>query len=695
MSYYAQPQRPRAWRVRDENLPPVDVGPMKTIHQRNKSTPVLSTLLQPAGGKGAGLRRAAFADVSNVAGARGAPYPAKDDSSLVKKVNLERPALIAPIDASKENPSKLDALKSAALLRPAQRPLSTAAAKIALANSTAPAISNVIQPPTTTSIKPIPTEKVKEDARPVKTLAKKQTTIFKDTAASALNEQASKLEPQQPLRSIDLAPLPTFQALPPIADSVSLPKAIDELLPLPLPDANEQLAAQSTNLDMPAAVSTANLSIDDILQVPRLNSDLLPSEFPGKSRSASELELPASLQALLELAHPTAEVEKASEVHLQEDFLPQTRAEPEECWDDDEEEYFDADGYTTARSIRSRGGDTTGGVTIVMEPRVTARVERELAVAKHFVEATRTPDDIEDEAWDTSMVAEYGDEIFDYMRDLERRMKPNPHYMDNQTEIQWSMRAVLMDWLVQVHHRFTLLPETLFLSVNYVDRFLSCKVVSLNKLQLVGATAIFVAAKYEEINCPSVQEIIYMVDSHYTMDEILKAERFMLTMLNFELGWPGPMSFLRRVSKADDYDLETRTLAKYFLEVTLMDERFVGCAPSFTAAGAHCLARLMLRKGDWVSLKFELTCVCMLTNAQSLLHVHYSQYLYSQLRPLVQTILECCEDPRKHHAAVFDKYSDKRYKRASIYVETEIQKGFQLPPASRESNGHSQTFRKK
>lgn len=179
-------------------------------------------------------------------------------------------------------------------------------------------------------------------------------------------------------------------------------------------------------------------------------------------------------------------------------------------------------------------------------------------------------------------------------------MKPNPHYMDNQTEIQWSMRAVLMDWLVQVHHRFTLLPETLFLAVNYVDRFLSCKVVSLGKLQLVGATAIFVAAKYEEINCPSVQEIIYMVDGGYTMDEILKAERFMLTMLQFELGWPGPMSFLRRISKADDYDLETRTLAKYFLEVTIMDERFVASAPSFAAAGAHCLARLMLKKGDWV-----------------------------------------------------------------------------------------------
>lgn len=247
-------------------------------------------------------------------------------------------------------------------------------------------------------------------------------------------------------------------------------------------------------------------------------------------------------------------------------------------------------------------------------------------------------------------------------------MTPNPYYMDHQSDIQWSMRSVLMDWLIQVHHRFQLLPETLFLCVNYIDRFLSCKVVSINKLQLVGATALLVAAKYEEIQCPTVHEISYMVEGSYQVDEILKAERFMLTMLQFELGWPGPMSFLRRVSKADDYDLETRTLAKYFLEVTIMDERFVATTPSFTAAGAHCLARLMLRKGSW-----------------SPAHVYYSEYTYSQLRPLLVILLSCCDDPVKHHRAVWEKYRDKRYKRASDFVQNELDLGFMLPSSTESS----------
>ncbi|KAK4631471.1 G2/mitotic-specific cyclin-4 [Fulvia fulva] len=336
-----------------------------------------------------------------------------------------------------------------------------------------------------------------------------------------------------------------------------------------------------------------------------------------------------------------------------------------------EEDFDDQDqDYMTAQSFDMR--DATE--TTIFNPAQTKKNKQEIAEAREWVEANRTPDDIEDEQWDTSMVAEYGEEIFDYMREMESRMAPNPYYMDQQTEIQWSMRGVLMDWVVQVHQRFNLLPETLFLTVNYIDRFLSCKIVSLGKLQLVGATAIFVAAKYEEVNCPTINEIIYMVDNGYTAEELLKAERFMLSMLQFELGWPGPMSFLRRISKADDYDLETRTLAKYFLEVTIMDERFVGCKPSFLAAGAHCMARLMLRKGDWTKA-----------------HVFYSDYTFRQLHRLLGAIYECCSNPQKHHAAVFEKYSDKRYKRASTFVGGEVMRGFQLPFSYRSSMGVQNT----
>lgn len=182
---------------------------------------------------------------------------------------------------------------------------------------------------------------------------------------------------------------------------------------------------------------------------------------------------------------------------------------------------------------------------------------------------------------------------------------PNPDYMDGQNEISWSMRQTLVDWLLQVHLRYHMLPETLWIAVNIVDRFLTKRVVSLVKLQLVGVTAMFIAAKYEEILAPSVEEFVYMTEKGYTKEEILKGERIMLQTLDFQIShYCSPYSWMRKISKADDYDIQTRTLSKFLTEVTLLDHRFLRVKPSLIAAvGMYC-ARKMLG-GDWVCVNFE------------------------------------------------------------------------------------------
>lgn len=178
---------------------------------------------------------------------------------------------------------------------------------------------------------------------------------------------------------------------------------------------------------------------------------------------------------------------------------------------------------------------------------------------------------------------------------------PNPRYMDHQSEIEWSMRTTLIDWLLQVHARYHMLPETLWIAINIVDRFLSNRVVSLLKFQLVGVTAMFVAAKYEEIMAPSVDEFVYMTEGGYSREEILKGERIILQSLEFNIStYCSPYSWVRRISKADDYDIQTRTLSKFLMEVTLLDHRFLRAKPSMIAAIGMYLARRMLG-GDWVS----------------------------------------------------------------------------------------------
>ena len=207
--------------------------------------------------------------------------------------------------------------------------------------------------------------------------------------------------------------------------------------------------------------------------------------------------------------------------------------------------------------------------------------------------------DKEDEA-DPLMVSEYVVEIFQYLQRLERTTMPNPNYIDNQKDLAWKMRGILMDWLIQVHSRFRLLPETLFLAVNIIDRFLSARTVSLVRLQLVGITAMFIAAKYEEIMAPSVNNFIYCSDSTYQEKDILDAEKYILRSLDWNLSYPNPINFLRRSSKADGYDLQVRTIAKYLVEIACVDWKLLPHPPSCIAAAGMWLARLVLEKEEWV-----------------------------------------------------------------------------------------------
>lgn len=213
---------------------------------------------------------------------------------------------------------------------------------------------------------------------------------------------------------------------------------------------------------------------------------------------------------------------------------------------------------------------------------------------------------------DPLMVAEYVVEIFDYLRELEKATMPNPDYMDHQSGLEWHLRGVLVDWLIEVHTRFHLLPETMFLAVNIIDRFLSARVVELDRLQLVGITAMFIASKYEEVLSPHVQNFKHVADDGFTEEEILKAERFVLAALDYDLSYPNPMNFLRRISKADNYDIQTRTLAKYFLEISLLDHEFMKYPPSFIAAASMYLARLILERGEWVCLNDSISDAYML-----------------------------------------------------------------------------------
>ncbi|KAL9936325.1 hypothetical protein V8E36_004393 [Tilletia maclaganii] len=264
----------------------------------------------------------------------------------------------------------------------------------------------------------------------------------------------------------------------------------------------------------------------------------------------------------------------------------------------------------------------------------------------------------EEDANDPLMVAEYHDEIFEYLKELELKTLPTPDYMDMQRDINWNLRGILADWMIDIHSKFRLLPETLYLSFNLLDRFLSKRTIYMSKLQLVGITAMFIASKFEECLCPAISNFIYVTDSGYTEEEILRAERYMLRVLEYDLSYPNPIHFLRRISKADGYDTQTRTVAKFFMEISGVDHRLLHAQPSLIAAAAFWAARLVLERGAW-----------------TVTFVHYSSYSVPELLGVAEVMLDFVCRPIEHNQ-FHKKYASKRFMRASSYVRDYMSRNF-------------------
>jgi len=218
--------------------------------------------------------------------------------------------------------------------------------------------------------------------------------------------------------------------------------------------------------------------------------------------------------------------------------------------------------------------------------------------------------------------------------------------MPNQAEISEKMRYILVDWLVEVHLKFKLLPETMSLAVNLVDRFLSKNSVGRDNLQLVGITCMFIAAKYEEIYPPECNDFVYISASAYTREQILAMEGTILNAVEFNLSVPTSLHFLRRFSKAASSDYPTHTLCKYLLELALVDMRMNKYYPSAQAAAAVYLARIVNNQDpDW--------------NATL---IHYTQYDEATIYAIAQELLAVHQDSQKsNHQAVVRKYASRKF----------------------------------
>ncbi|XP_017488877.1 PREDICTED: G2/mitotic-specific cyclin-B2-like, partial [Rhagoletis zephyria] len=199
-----------------------------------------------------------------------------------------------------------------------------------------------------------------------------------------------------------------------------------------------------------------------------------------------------------------------------------------------------------------------------------------------------------DKDYNCYLLSDYAADIYKYLRELEEKQSLKPNFLAIKNTVQPNMRSILINWILQVHQSFNLAPETLYICVSIIDRFLARELVQKTRLQLVGVTALFIASKYEEIYYPEIGQFVDMCDKLYTKRDIIKMELEILGKLKFELGRPLPLHFLRRISKAAKADGRTHMLAKYLCELTLVEYECAHWNPSLLAATALYLSlRLM------------------------------------------------------------------------------------------------------
>jgi len=195
---------------------------------------------------------------------------------------------------------------------------------------------------------------------------------------------------------------------------------------------------------------------------------------------------------------------------------------------------------------------------------------------------------------------EYESEIIAGLFAEETLYMPRPDYMASQAGINGKMRAILLDWLVEVHMKYKLRRETLYLAVNLIDRYLAVQPVPRKNLQLVGVVCMFVAAKVEQINPPQVADFVYITDKTYTKEEVFSMECTMLSSLGFSIAVPTQAHFLEPLLKANQCVVEEyRALVDYLLELALVDMRMIKHEPSKVVSAALLLSNEIVGRPAW------------------------------------------------------------------------------------------------
>lgn len=264
-------------------------------------------------------------------------------------------------------------------------------------------------------------------------------------------------------------------------------------------------------------------------------------------------------------------------------------------------------------------------------------------------------------------VTEYQDEIFSHLISLEDRIRIDPEYMMRQLDISEKMREILIDWLVDVHLKFKLLSETLFLTVMIIDRYLQRVQISREQLQLVGISSLLIACKYEEIYPPELKSFVYITDNAYKKEDVLNMERNILETLDYDITYPTPLRFMEILCLKLNYfnDKVKQYKMLYILELTLNRLNFY----KYTFIELVISAEVIVSNEHDALDKFRgVEMICNKSNKiKKILNLFFSSFEQIQVEKISQcidelsTLVKNMYENRCSFKSVKQKYSLEKY----------------------------------
>eukprot|EP00111_Clytia_hemisphaerica_P024634 TCONS_00072616-protein len=234
-------------------------------------------------------------------------------------------------------------------------------------------------------------------------------------------------------------------------------------------------------------------------------------------------------------------------------------------------------------------------------PRIPMEILKDSPVPETSAADTTLPDGVKpyDLDEDPNSVSEYADSIFRNMKKRELKFAVQNYLIQEGSETTGAMRAILVDWLVEVQENFELYHETLYLAVKITDFYLQHNPTPKELLQLVGATALLLSCKIEERSPPPLDDFQFICDDAYTHKQFVDMELKVLTAIDFELNIPVPYRFLRRFARVTGMSMQILTLSRYLLELSLHESKFVAERPSKVAAACLCLSLKLKKEHSW------------------------------------------------------------------------------------------------